>query len=151
MLLAKAVSPLKAVAKTILAPGARSWTIWAIARPSSVVSVAKESSRTLNGSVKPQGLPAPGRSPLAMSVAARVAAVGSVSKESERMPTVTPLPSTPKSARASAAASWVSPSESIEPQAPEVNGVGTGFAFSTPSTEPSRSSSPGLAATVTVW
>ena len=33
---AKAVSPLKAVAKAIAAPGARSWTIWAIPRPSSV-------------------------------------------------------------------------------------------------------------------
>ena len=35
MLLAKLTSPVKAVANARSAPGATSWTIWAIARPSS--------------------------------------------------------------------------------------------------------------------
>ena len=55
------------------------------------------------------------------------------------MPTVTPAPSTPKSARASAAASWASPSELTEPQAPAADrGREPRVALSTPATRGER-------------
>ena len=69
MLLANAVSPVNAVAKEICAAGARSWTICAIARPSSAPPVPGSAS-TATGVVRPRpghGLPAPGMSPDAMS------------------------------------------------------------------------------------
>ena len=61
------------------------------------------------------------------------------------MPTVTPLPSTPKSARASAAASWVSPSELTEPAGGRgVTGVGTALARSHPVDRAERPQPAGL-------
>src|ERR1700733_4364850 len=152
MLAAKASSPVKAVAKSSAAPGARSWTICAIPRPSSAPA-ASESSRTSTGAVDPQGLPGPGRSPLGTSPAAGGAAEASRSKESERIPTVTPLPSTPKLARALAAFSCVSPSDLTAPpqSLPRTIGVSTSVTAPTPATSPIAGRSAGGAATVTVW
>ena len=112
-------SPRNAVAKEIVAPGARSWTICAM-RPALVggfggEEVVEDADRR-GEAAGVAGCPAGRRwRRLPPRGSARSA---SVSKESERMPTVTPPPSTPKSARASAAASWVSPSEFTEPQVP---------------------------------
>ena len=81
------------------------------------VAPPKESSRRLTGLREAAGVAGAGQV-AAGDVGGRVvsAPCRSLSKESERMPTVTPLPSTPKSDRASAAASWASPSELTEPR-----------------------------------
>ena len=90
---AKSTSPLKAEATRIEAPGARSWTACAMARPSSLPPVLALSSSdwTTTGVVRPHGLPAPGSSPLATSVAAPPRR----SYESDSTPILMPVPSTP--------------------------------------------------------
>ena len=153
MLLAKEVWETKnAVANEIAAPGARSWTICAIPRPSSAASVlTNESSTTSTGVPLPQGLPGPGRSPLSTSWAASVGASVQLSNESERIPTFSPLPSTPKSSRAGAASSWLSPSEITEPQVAAVTGARASEALRSPGTAESERNWPGRAASETVW
>ncbi len=92
--------PLKAEAKRRSAPGARSWTICAMARPSSLeTDFDLFSSRTSTGVAWPHSLPLPGKSALFTSSSACVAtgplpSAASVawSKESERTPTVMPAP-----------------------------------------------------------
>jgi hypothetical protein len=110
---------------------------------------------TLVARWKPHGLPGPGRSPVATSEASPAGAAAHWLKESERMPTVTPEPSMPKSLRARAASSWRSPSVTTAPcgqeaPVPWVNGVISSLTASTPGTAASRRSRPGRAATVTV-
>jgi hypothetical protein len=80
-------------------------------RPSSVPP--EESLNTVVFGVAPHD--PPGRSPLALSLARCVPAVEFVLKESESTPTLTPVPSTSKAARADAAARCVSPSETTLP------------------------------------
>ena len=92
MLFAKLASPRNAVANASEAPGAMSWTICSIARPSSAWFGSSWS--TCTGVVRPHGLPGPGRSPVVTSPAACVAAPPLVSNESESIPTLTPVPST---------------------------------------------------------
>jgi hypothetical protein len=108
---------------------------------------------TLVARSKPQGLFGPGRSPVATSLGSLAGAVSHWLKESERMPTVTPEPSTPKLLRARAASSWRSPSVTTEPcgQAAAVKGVISSWTPSTPGTAATLRSCVGSAATVTVW
>ena len=80
MLSANEKRPLNALANESSAPGARSCTIWAIPRPSSIASVASLiSSRFATGLSRPHGLPTPGMSPEAMSCAALVASPAATS------------------------------------------------------------------------
>ena len=105
-----AYCPLKAEAKESCAPGARSWTICSIARPSSVLPVvARLGEITLTGVRNPHGLPTPGRSPDATSLLAWVTAVAFWSYESDKMPTLTPVPSILYVEHADAAFNCVSP------------------------------------------
>ena len=90
MLFAKFAIPPLAVAKARLAPGAMSWTIWSMARPSSVPEAQVGlSCRTVTGD----------RSLLATSAAAPPLQL----KLSDSTPTLTPVPSTPNVARAMSA------------------------------------------------
>ena len=90
MFAAKLATPAKAVAKARSALGATSWTIWSIARPSSVPEPHPGSSRrTVTGD----------KSPVATSVAAPPRQL----KLSDNTPTVTPAPVTPTVARAMSA------------------------------------------------
>ena len=113
MLSAIASALVPEVANASPAPGARSWTSWAIARPSSLPS--GRSASTSTAVPRPHGLPGPGRSPERTSWAAWVAAPEEVSKESETTPTLVPRPSMSKPARASPARICASASETTEP------------------------------------
>src|SRR6476469_3645550 len=115
---AKSRSPLKAVANARCAPGARSCTSCAMARPSSAWPPPAKSDCTTTGAVRPHGFPTPGRSPVAMSVDACVGAPTALSNESERTPTVSPDPSTPCAARAVATFMSESASEIVGAHTP---------------------------------
>ena len=52
--------PSSAVAKASDAPGAMSWTIWSIARPSSLLGGRRSRRAPATGAVRPQGFPPPG-------------------------------------------------------------------------------------------
>ena len=83
MLFANPTSPLNAVANAIFDPGAVSYTIWAIPRPSSVGSGPKgRSSRTITL----------GNSPAAVSAAARSEVAAEASKLSDMTPMEIPVP-----------------------------------------------------------
>src|SRR3954454_10732315 len=91
MLSAKETEPTDAVAKPRRAPGAMSWTICAMPRPSSVLLPAPGSSTTTTGWRLPFGLPGPGKSPVLTSTAGVIADVD-LPNESDITPTVTPAP-----------------------------------------------------------
>lgn len=89
---------LNAVAKYRRAPGARSCTIWIIARPSSLPAASPEPAYA-TGCENAKGAPTLGRSPLAMSAAAAPAEL----KLSDSTPTHMPAPVNPSVLRTSLA------------------------------------------------
>ena len=100
MFSAMSIIPPNPDANRMRAPGAMPCTICAIPRPSSLPP--GWSARTSTGVSYPHGLPGPGSTPAETSSAGVVVAVAEVAYESDRMPIVTPLPSTSKASRARA-------------------------------------------------
>ena len=125
--------------------------------PSSACPPPEKSDCTTTGAVRPHGFPTPGRSPVETSVAAVVGAPIALLNESERMPTVSPEPSTPCAARAVATFMSESASEivgahtALVATAPRVVATGAAAPTRGASTSPTYVTSGSFAIVRSTW